>query len=194
MLKKFWPMFVLTCVLISPSGFGQETPKRKFDGGYFNAGIRSAQTGKQIPLFLDPSRTTFPASASNRDEVIKSVAANFSDLTTILDVIHIFTDDIEIKGKAAKEMVHIVLYPVEGTPVIDKKLIEPPQTFQPGPLKSLKEIKAKFGEPGEQELWSGKTVQNLGLNGVVHWWGYVGIAANEKGSITHVLIRTEPKK
>ena len=86
------------------------------------------------------------------------------------------------------------MYPVQGTSVIDKTLIEDPETFQPAALKSLKEVKAKFGEPPEQELWSQKIARDLGLNGVVYWWGGVGVAADARGSITHVLLRMEPKK
>ena len=194
MSNKHWIMFVLACGLISLGGFAQETSTRKFDGGYFHAGIRHAGTGKQIALFLDPSRTTFPASLSNKDELIKLVAANASQLTNLVDVIWILTDNVVIQGKDAKGMLHITLFPMQGSSVIDKTAIEDPLTFQPAALKSLKEIKAKFGEPNEQELWSSKVARDLGLNGVVYWWGGAGVAANAGGSITHILLRMPPKK
>ena len=193
MSNKILAMFVLILALIPAESLAQETPARKFDGGYFNAGIRSTSTNKQIALFFDPSRTTFPA-PSNRDELFKSVAANASDLTRVFDLIPVVTDNNLIKGLPAKGMLHIALSPVQGTSVIDKTLIEDPETSQPAALKSLQEVKAKFGEPTEQELWSQKIAHDLGLNGVVYWWGGVGVAADARGSITHVLLRTEPKK
>ena len=197
MSNKRWTLFVLVCVMISLNVFAQKTPMSKFDGGYFHAGIRDAETDKQIALFLDPSRTSFTSSASDKSyahKLVQSVAANASRLTSLIDVVGIFTDNVVIQGKAARGMLHIVLFPIQGTSVIDKTAIQDPLTFQPAALKSLKEIKAEFGEPSEQELWSFKIAQDLGLNGVVCWWGGVGVAANVGGSITHVLLRKEPEK
>lgn len=194
MSNKRQTMFVLICVLVSLSGFAQETPTRQFDGGYFHAGICAAETNKHIALSVNPSRTTFPASLSNRDELIKSVTANASELTLRFDIIWVLTENLVIQGKAAKGMLHIALFPIQRTSVIDKTTIEDLITFQPAARISMKEVKAKFGEPSEQELWSFKIAQDLGLNGVVYWWGGVGVAENVGGSITHVLLRMEPKK
>lgn len=90
------------------------------------------------------------------------------------------------------DIIWIIVYSQEGT--AGNELIENPVTFSPGTLETLEEVISRFGNPVERELWSAKMTQAIGLDGLVNWWGEVGVAASEDGSITHVLVRQAPKQ
>jgi len=193
-----WTMLLLICGLISVNSFAQETFTSKFVSGYLYTGISLYSSGKKsgtIALIFNSSRTTFPGSLANRDEFIESIAENASDLAGSFDVIWRFTGKlVNEEGDSVSKMLHIAVYPKQGISGIDKKKIKDPKIFLPATLKSLKEVMTKFGDPSEKELWSLAVGQAFGLNGIVYWLGDAGIAADAEGSITHILLRMEPKK
>ena len=92
-----------------------------------------------------------------------------------------------IQGKKAEDMLVIGLYPRVG--IAAKRVVRDPVTFTSGTTTTRNEVTRAFGEPAEKELWMGQAPDDLGLKGVVYWWGHVGVAASGEGTITHVLVR-----
>lgn len=79
---------------------------------------------------------------------------------------------------------HVAVFKVEETQLSDKWHI------RPGQVNQLNDIIDKYGPPSSKEIWkTEETKLYAGLFGIVSWWGNIGIAASDQGTITHVLVR-----
>lgn len=159
--------------------------------------------GECHPLFFDSSRTTFaPVSKPGFDKKAfvtavssKGGEADFASrlgwLTARLPPLF-FLDDM----RAREDSIMVLVYPREevtrkmgsGDRAISFKL----RTFQMQESASLASLKAQFGEPTEVEPWKG--YDDFKIKGPMHWWGDVGICADEGGSVSHLAIRQEFRK
>lgn len=66
------------------------------------------------------------------------------------------------------------------------------EMFASGSAPTLSAVVSGCGGPDHVESWVGRA-RLTGINGETHWWGRVGIAADENGVITHLLVRSYPK-
>ncbi len=196
----------LLCLIATLKAVGPETTSastnenqiRRFEG-LMDTGF-TLPDGRLLPIFFDPSRKDFPPSDTSgaaADELLKALAAEGLELKSPIAAMEMVARSLALAGKEEEGAIigislRIIVYPKKGTP--GKKLIGNPATFSAGPLKSLKEVIDKFGEPAEKEMWATVTTRKIALDGVVHWWGEIGAAASRNGLITHVLIRQAPKK
>ncbi len=183
-------------VFVAVPCLGQEPDVRKFPGSEHLRSDMTDAAGKQLAIFLNPTPFGFQVSDSTERtaaELIKAVAVapKASGVTEILavavDLAEMFKYTID--DTPVSQMVHIVLLPGIGIKVSDKKWAKGMLRFEPGSMTLLKDVQASFGDCTERELWSSKILGTFGLDGIVYWWGSVGLAADAQGAITHVLIR-----
>lgn len=149
-----------------------------------------ADTGEEINLFLDPVRQSVPVTTEadiSGAKLLRSVADNGAYLLNLLLACQNFSVDNVIGSKPTGEMLHMVVFPrrdIQG-PGRDRGAV----SFTPGPLRDLTEVAEHLGTPTAREWWAGSNMQELGMSGVVFWWGQVGVSADDDGQITHVLLR-----
>jgi hypothetical protein len=153
-------------------------------------------------LFSDPSREQFPEERpdglpADTDGILHGVSLEGSRL--LGEVSEKEKRGWDVGGQPAKpeaRALRIAVYPRPGLLAASPAAWGsrwPPMPFSPGALKSLPAVCARFGEPIERELWSTEATRALGLDGTVSWWGGVGLATAEDGSIAHVLVRIAPE-
>lgn len=172
----------------------QEKQLAKFDGAMSPSW--KTPEGMVAPLFIDITVSQFqPIEPQKAAEILKSVSAEGSELG---DMITVLANIYEVEAPVIKD-VHIsqgytlvLVYPVKGT--IGAGELKNPVTFTPGPVTDLKQVINKFGEPTSKQIWSEVVTRQIGLDGILCWWGEIGIAANDAGKITHVLRRRAIKK
>lgn len=140
-----------------------------------------------VPMFMDKSRPASIPSANDKlsESALKAVCKNGDTLKTIpagarqLDI---------MQRNAYVEALHIAVFP--RADVMAATELKGGVAFELGPLTTLKEVVDRFGAPLEQEAWTAKDFQGwIGLNGIVSWWGAVGLAASPDGRISHILVR-----
>lgn len=193
--------FCLMVGLCSMAAYAQMKPAgekqpAKFDGA-MNTSWKTPD-GIVAPLFIDITLSEFqpadPKKAAT-DEILKSISAEGSDLGKMLGVLTLIyqSQAPEIKGvTAATGYTLVLVHRAKG--IVGAGELKNPVTFTPGPLTDLKQVVSKFGEPANKQIWSDELTRQVGLDGIVCWWGEIGIAANESGKITHVLRRQVIKK
>jgi hypothetical protein len=213
---KFLTKIILTSTvfLITFSFHYAEVPgkqnkplKTKFENGYaFSppADIFDKDGAKlgRFALFHDQSRKTITAGDTKiTDAILKSVADNSNQLeaaspSMIKMLLKEFNLDVitpKSKNPAQKkslvDMLCIAAFPAKGAKIKRAKWVKNPIVFVPGQVKSLEEIKSKYGVPDEEQQWSMPVAKQLGISGIVSWWGRVGVAINPEGTITHVFLR-----
>jgi hypothetical protein len=97
----------------------------------------------------------------------------------------------ELGGTPRNKLVCTVVLPVAGTTLsgqLEGKSIE---TFKPRAGKDLQAVIASCEQPEYTEMWT-QLAKCLALDGKTYWWGRVGLAADARGAITHVLLRAYP--
>jgi hypothetical protein len=183
------------CVLTQTEVTTNDQP-RKFEGLQTKA--FKAPDGRTIPVFITvpspefrlESRTDF-----SQDELLKLLASDGLELRKVTEgpravyqskmFVSITLDDKEVD-----KLILITVHPQKKGSG-RKKIFKKPVTFSPGSLKHFNEAIKKFGQPVEKELWSSKATKDIGLDGLVYWWGGVGAAISKDITFTHILIRQE---
>lgn len=94
----------------------------------------------------------------------------------------------EIRGVPRNKTLCTIVLPKPGVPLSGKLEGKDIETFSPGGVTKLPDVIASCGKPDHEETWT-QLAQYAGLSGKTHWWGRVGLAADDNGAITHVLIR-----
>lgn len=92
-------------------------------------------------------------------------------------------------GHDLSEMVRTVVFPKAGAAQTAEVRTE---TFTPGPKTSLQDVVASCGSPEREEVWS-LVSDGVNVTGKVNWWGRVGLAVDDGGTISHLLVRHSPK-
>lgn len=161
---------------------------REFNG-HFLKGIQRGRDGCGFAFFLDISRSEVPPSRHDGRtvELLKQLVANDEDLINCTELSRRGFKEGTVNGKPVDKLLHIGLFPRKGLPTTG--VADHPVTFDPGPVTSLEEMMKANGPPSEEEVWSGKVMSDLALDGVVCWWGRVGLATSSQGAVTHVLVR-----
>ena len=160
----------------------------------------SLPDGRTVPLFITAATAESPLSGPanvNQDEILTSVAAEGAELRKGVEVSKLMLASkmlfsFRVKGEEAENMLLVTAHPQKRPG--RKKIFKNPVTFTPGSLTRLADVIGKFGQPTETQFWSSEPAKDLGLDGLVHWWGEVGVSASTDGAITHVLVRKVVKR
>jgi hypothetical protein len=161
---------------------------KKFEGD-FQVGIffKYGNSFAMAPMFMDTKRPAVIKSADDKisENVLKDVCKNGNDLK-IAPAVSRQMDKQQFNSYA--EALHIAVFPNRSITVGEK--LKATARFEPGPLTTIDSVIKKYGNPSEKEAWFAKDFKSwLGLNGIVYWWGAVGIAGSSDGTITHIFIR-----
>ena len=153
----------------------------------YRRNVYLAGTGEGVNLFLDPARSSVkvtPAAEATGNEMLQAVASNSDDLVSLFKVCQEFSAESAIGDEEAGKMLHLAVFPQRDEGLTDRVV-----SFGAGVTRNLAEVATQCGQPTGREWWAGGNMQELGMSGVVFWWGHVGVAAGEDGEITHVLLR-----
>jgi hypothetical protein len=161
-------------------------------GGDFQTGLffRCGDTFAMAPMFMDKKRPPVIQAADDKvsDELLKDICTNGADLRIAPAVARSMAKQQTFQGNPYGEALHIAVFPHDGIAVGEK--LKATARFKPGALTKVAQVVEKYGKAPEREAWIAKDFQSwIGLNGMVYWWGSVGIAGSSDGTITHVLIR-----
>lgn len=204
-MRKTVHTFYLLMIILQISAFGQtkqsgEKQPQRFEGLLNPTMIMT--DGRIIPLFIDITIPEFPPADPQKadpDEILKSVSAEGSELKKWLEFAKIGYEfgapTISFRGKEVNVFTGytlVMVYPEKGT--TGEGLLKNPATFSPGALTDLKQVINRFGEPPGKQIWSGDLTRLIGLDGLVYWWGEIGVSASNDDKITHVLLRHSIKK
>lgn len=188
-------IFLLSMPVLAQTKTPDQQQPQRFDG----AGTSSWKSpdGRPLPVFIDITLRGFqpagPKAAA--DEILKSVSEEGSELGSVIET---FVNIYEVEAPVIKGVTAytgytlVIVYPEKGT--IGEGEFKNPVTFTPGALTNVKQVVSKFGEPTNKQIWSENLTRLIGLDGLVYWWGEVGVSAFKDGKITHVLRRRSVKK
>jgi len=141
-------------------------------------------------MFMDKNRPPFIKTADDKvsDKLLKDICTNGDDLKKAPALGRSLAKQQMLPSSPYAEALHIAVFPDESIAV--GKELKSTARFKHGPLIKLSQVVEQFGKAQEMEAWNAKDFQSwIGLNAIVHWWGAVGIATKQDGTITHVLIR-----
>lgn len=158
---------------------------------YFYGGIRAANSAGRLCLFFYAARSRFASPTPDLGRrVLVAISSNATELDNLVSLSHVLTDDSTIDGHATKTMLRAGVFPSPTTTIGVKPLESPdPVRFQPAGIRSIRDLRKRFGASSDREQWSGDVPEQLGLSGIVEWWGSTGVHVAADGMITHVLIR-----
>ena len=117
-----------------------------------------------------------------------SVACHSDDLLQLTELARRIGELVDGQGLLGGPDTHIVVLPAVGTEVFGP--IETPYGFVPAEVTRLPDVIEKCGPPRQTQPWPGLNVGREGDEvGPVHWWGAVGLAAAQDGTIEFLLVR-----
>lgn len=173
----------------APSAVPAQQPKR-FEGLTNSDNPIIDKDGRALALYMDPSRDTLPAAPAPEGEAfLIAVASEGTSLLTKLELAKTFLrlDRPMLGGTPLHRFLLIAVYPRIGSSGTGRR--GNLMTFSPGNTRVIQELSVRFGPARETEVWSSGITRQAGLDATVSWWGSVGVATAEDGSITHVLVR-----
>lgn len=160
--------------------------------GDFQTGLffKCGDTFAMAPMFMDTKRFPFIKKADDKlsDKILKDICKNGDDLKTAPALGRVLAKQQAFQGNRYGEALHIAVFPNDSISVGEE--LKGTARFKPGLLTKVEQVVKKYGKSKEREAWIAKEFQSwIGLNGIVHWWGAVGVAGSSDGTITHILIR-----
>ena len=189
-----WLLAVLLVLLAHPVRVAElaapPQEPRRFEGLTNSDNPLIEKDGRALALYMDPSRDTLPpAPAAETEGLLTAVASEGTALLAKLDLAKLLfkIDRPMLGGAPLHRFLIIAVYPKLGSAGAGR--LRTPITFSPGNTRVIQELRAKFGPARETEVWSSAITRRAGLDSTVSWWGLVGVATAEDGSITHVLVR-----
>ena len=145
-----------------------------------------------VALFLAaPENISSKPEAKINDRVGGPAAGNWDTIKAHAEkalVLNHYDKEL-VGGKDRGEMVHTVVFPREGLTLAGALADKTILTFSPESSATLSHVIAACGKPDHEETWE-QLSSAVGLRGTVHWWGRTGLAADDTGAITHLLVRS----
>ena len=89
-----------------------------------------------------------------------------------------------------KPVILVRVYPKKG--VLLTGCIQNRICFTPGEATRFADIEKQAGPALERQKWPEELSKEIALEGLVYWWGKIGLAADREGNISHVLFRELP--
>lgn len=189
--RVVWLPTVLLALLAHPVITAQSGQQpRRFEGLSNSDNPLIDKDGRALALYMDPWRDTLPpAPAAEAEGLLAAVASEGTALLAKLEPAKLVLklDRPMLGGTPLRRFLIIAVYPRIGSAGAGR--LRTPVTFSPGNTRVIQELSAKFGPARETEVWSSAITRQAGLDSTVSWWGPVGVATAEDGSITHVLVR-----
>lgn len=96
-----------------------------------------------------------------------------------------------LEGMDASEVARVAVLPREGLALAGGLRGKVVERYKPGSSRTLRELASVAGAPDAMALWPEGTGLT-GIEGDICWWGRLGVATNDIGVITHLVIVGEP--
>jgi len=169
-----------------PADAERDKTAKEFTGD-FQRGVLAfiGDAFQKVAIFRDRTRASLIEADTDKisDAILRDICTNGDALKSIPGFAREMNDHVNKLPHA----LHIAVFMLPSIP-----LTEHWARFEAGRIKRIDDVVNKYGKAPENERWILKEFTAwVGLNGTVHWWGAVGIAAAEDGTITHILIREE---
>lgn len=185
-------LLIIGLVMLASGDARGDLPK---GGDYFYGGIHSAKTGGKLCLFFYATRSGFVSPKPDLGRrVLAAITSDASELDDLVSLSHVLTDEVTIEGHPVKTMLRAGVFPSPAATIAAEPVKDPdPVRFQPAGIRSIRELRKRFGPSTDREQWSGGIADQLGVSGIVEWWGSSGVHAGADGTISHVLVRVRAR-